>query len=117
KGFSPGAYDESLGQYVVKFEDAHSWVEVHLPHTGWMRMEPTPSEGIRFAAGSVATNENNILSLKERIDRFVWGDSKQRMRLFMQLFGWLVFIGSLSGLLYLVAGWIVSSRARSCRWL
>jgi hypothetical protein len=41
-GYGPGTYNESLGRYVVKESDAHTWVEAYFPSYGWIPFEPTP---------------------------------------------------------------------------
>lgn len=43
-GFSPGAYDRERREYVVRDTDAHSWVEVYSPGSGWVAFDPTPGE-------------------------------------------------------------------------
>jgi transglutaminase-like putative cysteine protease len=43
-GFSQGEWNDALGQYVVKENDAHTWVEVYFPNYGWIEFEPTSSE-------------------------------------------------------------------------
>jgi hypothetical protein len=41
-GFGPGAYDSSTQSWVVRGEDAHTWVESYFPGYGWISFEPTP---------------------------------------------------------------------------
>ncbi|MGC1484446.1 MAG: DUF3488 and transglutaminase-like domain-containing protein [Candidatus Acidiferrum sp.] len=41
-GFLPGEYNDLAGDYIVRASDAHSWVEVYFPGTGWMTFDPTP---------------------------------------------------------------------------
>jgi transglutaminase-like putative cysteine protease len=40
-GFGPGTYDTSVSAYIVRSEDAHSWVEAYFPTYGWIQFEPT----------------------------------------------------------------------------
>ena len=40
-GFGPGAFDSASGQWVVRGQDAHTWVEVYFPTYGWITFEPT----------------------------------------------------------------------------
>ncbi|MGC1367249.1 MAG: DUF3488 and transglutaminase-like domain-containing protein [Candidatus Acidiferrum sp.] len=49
-GFLPGEYNDLAGDYIVRASDAHSWVEVYFPGTGWMTFDPTPP-GIEEAGG------------------------------------------------------------------
>ncbi len=41
-GFGPGTYDSSTQDFVVRGEDAHTWVESYFPGYGWITFEPTP---------------------------------------------------------------------------
>ncbi len=41
-GFLPGEYNTLGGDYIVRASDAHSWVEVYFPGTGWLVFDPTP---------------------------------------------------------------------------
>jgi hypothetical protein len=41
-GFLPGEYNDLAGDYIVRSSDAHSWVEVYFPGSGWLTFDPTP---------------------------------------------------------------------------
>ena len=46
-GFGPGTYDTQEHAFVVRADDAHTWVEVYFPHYGWIPFEPTAdSQGV-----------------------------------------------------------------------
>lgn len=40
-GFGPGQFDSTVEAYVVRGEDAHTWVESYFPNYGWIPFEPT----------------------------------------------------------------------------
>jgi transglutaminase-like putative cysteine protease len=42
-GFAIGDRLAETGQYSIKTDTAHSWVEVYFPDWGWMPFEPTPT--------------------------------------------------------------------------
>jgi hypothetical protein len=45
-GFQTGEYNDSADVYTVRQSDAHSWVEVYFPKSGWVAFDPTPSAGL-----------------------------------------------------------------------
>jgi transglutaminase-like putative cysteine protease len=48
-GFGPGKRNVLTGYFEVAESDAHAWVEVYLPFTGWLQFDPT--FGVPDAAG------------------------------------------------------------------
>jgi protein-glutamine gamma-glutamyltransferase len=47
-GFLPGEFNDLAGDYIVRASDAHSWVEVYFPGTGWVTFDPTPAAAQNF---------------------------------------------------------------------
>ncbi len=41
-GFSHGHFDAQRNVWVVRGDDAHSWVQAYLPTYGWVSFDPTP---------------------------------------------------------------------------
>ncbi|MCC6502194.1 MAG: DUF3488 domain-containing protein, partial [Deltaproteobacteria bacterium] len=42
-GFLEGEWNALGGYFIVRQQDAHSWVEAYIDGVGWMRFDPTPS--------------------------------------------------------------------------
>ncbi|MBI3403990.1 MAG: DUF3488 domain-containing protein [Acidobacteria bacterium] len=45
KGFQQGEYNDVANSYIVRGNDAHTWVEVYFPKYGWVAFDPTPPSG------------------------------------------------------------------------
>jgi len=43
-GFLMGEYNPVGGDYIIRQSDAHSWVEVYAPGSGWLEFDPTPPD-------------------------------------------------------------------------
>jgi len=56
-GFGPGTYDTTTNAWIVRGEDAHTWVESYFPGFGWITFEPT-ADGVYtpISRGSSGTN-------------------------------------------------------------
>ena len=58
-GFGAGTFDATINSYVVRGEDAHTWVESYFPSYGWIPFEPTPDVSggyLPIARGSQGQN-------------------------------------------------------------
>lgn len=53
-GYVQGEYDQPSGNYRVRAENAHTWVEVYFPRYGWIQFEPTQSIPVAERPDSMA---------------------------------------------------------------
>ncbi len=53
-GFLATEWNEYGNYYLVRQQDAHAWVEIHLPNSGWITMDPTPPAIESAGSGSPA---------------------------------------------------------------
>ncbi len=44
-GYAEGQYDASAGRYMLRESDAHAWVEIYDPASGWLTVDATPGTG------------------------------------------------------------------------
>lgn len=75
-GFLATEWNEFGGYFTVRQRDAHAWVEVYFPQSGWITMDPTPS--VSVAIGT---------SRWESIERFGESFRLQWDRLFVRYSG------------------------------
>jgi transglutaminase-like putative cysteine protease len=43
-GYASGEYNAPAAEYIVRQEDAHSWIEIYFPGIGWVEFEPTAGQ-------------------------------------------------------------------------
>jgi transglutaminase-like putative cysteine protease len=69
-GFLATEWNEFGGYYTVRQRDAHAWVEVYFPQSGWITMDPTPP--VPAAAGQTwwLAADRVMDSARLRWDRF-----------------------------------------------
>jgi protein-glutamine gamma-glutamyltransferase len=57
-GFLMGEYNPVGDAYIIRQSDAHSWIEVYLPDSGWTEFDPTPAGGNQPGDGLLAQLHN-----------------------------------------------------------
>ncbi|WP_447975094.1 transglutaminase TgpA family protein [Nitrospira sp. Kam-Ns4a] len=70
-GFLSGEWNDFGRYYAVRQRDAHAWVEVYFPRSGWVTFDPTPSVGAAPAGPFAALVGRWVDSLRLKWDRFV----------------------------------------------
>jgi len=70
-GFMGGTWNDYGGYYLVREQDAHTWVEVFFPKYGWVVFDPTPS--VEAAPrGFIASSLGGALDyMKFKWDRYI----------------------------------------------
>lgn len=70
-GFLPGEWNDFGHYYTVRQQDAHAWVEVWFPRSGWVTFDPTPSVVKAFSNPLLKQVGGVIDSIRLKWDRFV----------------------------------------------
>ncbi len=70
-GFLPGEWNEYGNYYRVRQRDAHAWVEVFFPQSGWITFDPTPTVGTGVPDPIWRKLGSLIDSVRLKWDRFV----------------------------------------------
>jgi hypothetical protein len=57
-GYAQGERISEKDEFVVRIKDSHSWVEAFFPESGWITLEPTPSQpGVILEAQAIARED------------------------------------------------------------
>lgn len=70
-GFLQGEWNDIGGHFTVRQKDAHSWVEVYLPRSGWVTFDPTPAILIEDQRSALSLLSKLIDSIRLRWDRYI----------------------------------------------
>ena len=70
-GFLPGEWNDFGNYYAVRQQDAHAWVEVFWPASGWITFDPTPGIMAPPANRLWAKIGRAVDSVRLRWDRYV----------------------------------------------
>jgi len=71
-GFSKGEWNEFGSYYLVRQQDAHSWVEAYFPDRGWVSFDPTPRDKFSsFRKGSWGAFSLYMDSLRMKWNSYV----------------------------------------------
>jgi protein-glutamine gamma-glutamyltransferase len=70
-GFLPGEWNDFGHYYTVRQQDAHAWVEVWFPRSGWLTFDPTPSVMKAFSNPLLKQVGGVVDSIRLKWDRFV----------------------------------------------
>ncbi len=68
-GYSPEEWNPYGSYFKVRQSDAHAWVEVFFPHSGWLTFDPTPPEPVNSAEASFSARMKEVfLPLDQLMD-------------------------------------------------
>jgi protein-glutamine gamma-glutamyltransferase len=70
-GFLPSEWNDFGHYYAVRQQDAHAWVEVWFPRSGWVTFDPTPSIMKTFPSPLLKHVRGLVDSIRLKWDRFV----------------------------------------------
>lgn len=78
-GFLEGEWNELGGYFIVRQQDAHSWVEAYIDGVGWMRFDPTPSVPTPAHRPSILSLYLDLMKLKwnRYIIQFSFSDQRR----------------------------------------
>ena len=79
-GYGPGSFDQTINSFVVRGEDAHTWVEVYFPSPshdklayGWIPFEPTADDQGIYTQITRGVTGNNACLRDDGCDTVISG--------------------------------------------
>ncbi len=99
-GFTAGERSRLFDTYIVRRRDAHSWVEAHLPESGWTTFDPTPPTGV------VVTPLGDAVELWRRVE-LIWDDNVIGFNYTVQI----GMLGSIQDAVAAARRWIAPTRS------
>ncbi len=117
-GYASGVYHAATAEYVVTAADAHAWVEIYFPGTGWVEFEPTANQPellLPAQGGQAPQTESKPDQQWDQFLRTVYHLSSGARRALLVL---TVGLGLVS-LFFLLEGWLLGllSPAFALRWM
>jgi hypothetical protein len=70
-GFLASEWNDFGNYYTIRQRDAHAWVEVYFPHSGWVTFDPTPAVAAAAPNQAWMTASRILDSIQLKWDRFV----------------------------------------------
>lgn len=70
-GFAQGEWNDVGNYYTVRQRDAHAWVDVYFPNSGWVTFDPTPNTPVALPHPLVVRVGRVLDSIRLKWDRFV----------------------------------------------
>ena len=70
-GFLASEWNGFGHYYTVRQRDAHAWVEVYFPNSGWLTFDPTPSQAIEATARWWLSLDGAMDSMRLRWDQLI----------------------------------------------
>jgi len=70
-GFLPGEWNDFGRYYTIRQRDAHAWVEVFFPRSGWVTFDPTPAVPAAVSSPALTAATKVLDSIRLKWDRLI----------------------------------------------
>ncbi len=103
-GYASGTYDLNARRFLVSEADAHSWVEVYFPNTGWVSFEPTSGRPPLEKSNKSTSEFGSSLTIPEEPTKIDQMDDLPA--------GGLILLGLITSISVFGAAWVGSQELR-----